>query len=54
MNDGGKIYLIQEILYGLDDEEIRSFAGKKTSGLHDKKMDFLKLKWSVANKQNIE
>jgi alanyl-tRNA synthetase len=31
MDDSGKIYLIQEILYGLDDEEILSFAGKKTS-----------------------
>jgi alanyl-tRNA synthetase len=32
----GKIYLIQEILCGLDDEEIRSFAGKKTSTSHDR------------------
>jgi alanyl-tRNA synthetase len=29
-----KIYLIQEILYGLDDEEILSFVGKKTSTSH--------------------
>jgi alanyl-tRNA synthetase len=31
MDESGKIYLIQEIIYGLDDEEIRNFAGKKTS-----------------------
>ena len=31
MDSSGKVYLIQEIIYGLDDEEIRSFAGKKTS-----------------------
>lgn len=31
MDDSGRIYLIQEILYNLDDEEILSFAGKKTS-----------------------
>jgi alanyl-tRNA synthetase len=31
MDDGGKVYLIKKILYGLDDEEIRSFAGEKTS-----------------------
>jgi alanyl-tRNA synthetase len=36
MDDSEKIYLIQEVLYGLDDEEIRSFAGKKTSELHDR------------------
>jgi alanyl-tRNA synthetase len=34
MDDSGKIYLIQGILYGLDDEEILSFAGKKTSSLN--------------------
>jgi alanyl-tRNA synthetase len=31
MDDSGKVYLIQEILYDLDDEEILSFAGKKAS-----------------------
>jgi alanyl-tRNA synthetase len=31
LDDSGKVYLIQEIIYGLDDEEILSFAGKKTS-----------------------
>jgi alanyl-tRNA synthetase len=36
MDDSEKIYLIQEVLYGLDDEEIRSFAGKKTSELHNR------------------
>jgi alanyl-tRNA synthetase len=34
LDDSRKIYLIQEILYGLDDEEILSFAGKKTSTSH--------------------
>jgi alanyl-tRNA synthetase len=36
MDESGKIYLFQEILYGLDDEEIRSFAGKKTSASHER------------------
>jgi alanyl-tRNA synthetase len=36
MDESGKIYLIQEIIYGLDDEEIRSFAGKKTSKSHER------------------
>jgi alanyl-tRNA synthetase len=36
VDESGKVYLFQEILYGLDDDEIRSFAGKKTSGLHDR------------------
>jgi alanyl-tRNA synthetase len=36
MDESGKIYLIQEIIYRLDDEEIRSFAGKKTSTSHEK------------------
>jgi alanyl-tRNA synthetase len=31
VDDSGKICIIQEILYGFDDEEILSFAGKKTS-----------------------
>jgi alanyl-tRNA synthetase len=31
MDVNGEVNLIQEILQGLDDEEIRSFAGKKTS-----------------------
>jgi alanyl-tRNA synthetase len=34
LDGSGKIYLIQEILYGLDDEEILSFVGKKTSTSH--------------------
>jgi alanyl-tRNA synthetase len=34
MDDSGKVYLIQEILHGLDDKEILSFAGKKTSTSH--------------------
>jgi alanyl-tRNA synthetase len=34
LDGSGKIYLIQEILYGLDDEEILSFAGKKISSSH--------------------
>jgi alanyl-tRNA synthetase len=34
MDDSGKIYLIQEILYGLDDKEILGFAGRKTSTPH--------------------
>jgi alanyl-tRNA synthetase len=36
MDESEKIYLIQEIIYGLDDEEIRSFAGKKTSTAHER------------------
>jgi len=36
MDESGKIYLIQKIIYGLDDEEIRSFAGKKTSTSHER------------------
>ena len=36
MDESGKIYFLQEILYGQDDEEIRSFAGKKTSTSHDR------------------
>jgi alanyl-tRNA synthetase len=35
-DESGKIYLIQEILYGLDDEEILRFAGKKTSESHER------------------
>jgi alanyl-tRNA synthetase len=34
IDESRKIYLIQKIIYGLDDEEIRSFAGKKTSTSH--------------------
>jgi alanyl-tRNA synthetase len=34
LDDSGKIYLTQEILCGLDDEEIKSFAGKKISSSH--------------------
>jgi alanyl-tRNA synthetase len=41
MDDSGKIYLIQGILYGLDDEEILSFAGKKTSSLNTGKIVLL-------------
>jgi alanyl-tRNA synthetase len=36
IDDSGKIYLIHEILYDLDDEEILSFAGKKTSESHER------------------
>jgi alanyl-tRNA synthetase len=36
MDESGKIYLIQKIIYGLDDEEIQSFAGKKTSAPHER------------------
>jgi alanyl-tRNA synthetase len=36
IDESGKIYLIKEILYGLDDEEILSFAGKKTSESHER------------------
>jgi alanyl-tRNA synthetase len=34
--DNGKVSLIQEILYGLDEEEIRSFVGKKTFASHER------------------
>jgi alanyl-tRNA synthetase len=30
-----RVNLIEDILYGLDDEEIRSFVGKKTSATHE-------------------
>jgi alanyl-tRNA synthetase len=36
MDVNGEVNLIQEILQGLDDEEIRSFAGKKTSTSHER------------------
>ena len=32
--ENGKVNLIKDILYGLDDEEIRSFVGKKASDRH--------------------
>jgi alanyl-tRNA synthetase len=35
MDKNGKVSLIQEILYGLDEEEIRSFVGKKTFASHE-------------------
>lgn len=35
LDDSGKISLIQEILYGFDDEEILNFAGRKTSESHE-------------------
>ena len=35
MDESGKIYLIQEMLYGLDEEEILSFAGIKTFESHE-------------------
>jgi alanyl-tRNA synthetase len=41
MDDSGKIYLIQDILYGLDDEEILSFVGKKTSELRERNIVML-------------
>ena len=36
INSKENVKFIQEILYGLDDEEIRSFAGKKTSTPHER------------------
>jgi alanyl-tRNA synthetase len=36
MDVNGEVNLIQEILQGLDDEEIRNFAGKKTSTPHER------------------
>jgi alanyl-tRNA synthetase len=36
MDANGDVNLIQEILYGLDDEEIRNFVGKKISASNEK------------------
>jgi alanyl-tRNA synthetase len=36
MDVNGEVNLIQEILYGLDDEEIRNFVGKKISASNEK------------------
>ncbi|MGI8834615.1 MAG: DHHA1 domain-containing protein [Nitrososphaeraceae archaeon] len=35
IDENGKVNLIDDIMYGLDDEEIRSFVGKKASATHE-------------------
>jgi len=39
--NNGKVNLFQETLYGLDDEEIRSFAGKKIAGSDERSIVLL-------------
>jgi alanyl-tRNA synthetase len=51
VDKNGKVSLIQEILYGLDEEEIRSFVGKKTFASHER-MIVLIVHISSDNEEN--